>query len=85
MILAGATFLSKCVIEFGSKRQFAKEVAEGGFIKHIFLPPRHREHGDLNFLCVSVTLWLIKFFYFPIQARADGALADLGPLGAGRA
>src|SRR5829696_2651246 len=34
MVLAGATFLPKCVIQFGGKGQFAKEVAEGGFIEH---------------------------------------------------
>ena len=36
MILAGAVLLPKCVVEFGSERQFAKEVAEGVFVEHYF-------------------------------------------------
>jgi hypothetical protein len=31
------------VIEFGSERQFAKEVAEGVLVEHNYLPRRHRE------------------------------------------
>lgn len=87
MIFAGAILLPKCVIEFGSKRQFAKEIAEGIFVEHDFC------HGDTEtrsfiFLCVSVTLWqsfLVHLLDLPMQARTDGSLTDLSPLHARRA
>ena len=34
MILTGTVLLPERVIEFGSERQFAKEVAERGFVEH---------------------------------------------------
>jgi hypothetical protein len=36
VIPAGAVLLPKDVIEFGGERQFANEIAEGGFIEHNF-------------------------------------------------
>ena len=37
VILAGAILLAECVIQLGGERQFANEIAEGGFVEHIVL------------------------------------------------
>jgi hypothetical protein len=49
VIFASAVLLPKCIIELGGERQFAKEIAEGSFIEHDFLPRRHGAAENFNF------------------------------------
>ena len=63
VIFAGAIppCVPKRVIEFGGERQFAKKIAEGGFVEHKF-SHRVRRETQRFFFKTQRTLWLCGYF-----------------------